>query len=53
MNVSCKNCGHGSHCGSTIYGNINHNTTFNNAEGQGTYEICRSCRCKHCMKEET
>ena len=53
MNVSCQNCGHGSHCGSTIYGNVNHNTNSNVNEEPGSYEICRSCRCENCTKEET
>ena len=53
MNVSCQNCGHGSHCGSTIYGNVSHNTNRNVNEQPGGYEICRSCRCEYCTKEET
>lgn len=47
-NGSCKNCGHGSHCGTPLYASAQHYQI----DGGEYYEIkiCDSCRCEKCSK---
>mgnify|MGYP001303135242 CR=1 FL=1 len=46
----CQNCGHGSHCGGTKYGE------FRDGDNRPiTIKICGSCQCEECcpdIKEE-
>ena len=48
MNQSCKNCGHGKHCGTPFY----RQTTDYDDRGY-SIEVCKCCRCDDCEKEDT
>ena len=50
MMSSCKNCGHDSHCGISLYKDFRREPYNHGTEGQ--IEVCRNCRCELCMVEK-
>ena len=44
MEVKCRNCGHGYHCGIPLIKNL---TGYAEIE---QIEICKLCRCEKCIK---
>ena len=46
--TSCRNCGHGSHCGDVMKISDPPHT-----QGESIIIICRHCRCERCESENT
>jgi hypothetical protein len=46
--MSCKNCGHESHCGESLWKDYRREPYDHGIEGK--IEVCKQCRCDKCSK---
>ena len=47
--ISCRNCGHGAHCGISLLKNVNTHAELNDGHRvTEQIEVCKYCRCEKC-----
>ena len=47
--TSCQNCGHESHCGTSLW--KEYRRTYDHGP-EGQYEVCKQCRCERCKNDQ-